>query len=85
MIDQEKLLKELPSNLRAEVIQHTHGEIIKKIKFFSDKPLDFIWAILPMLRSIKVHLKDVIYNQGDLAEEIFFISNGRVKLYIDIN
>jgi len=34
---------------------------------------------------MKVHSKDVIYSEGDHADEIFFISNGWVKLYIDIN
>jgi len=33
-MDQEDLLSELPSFLKAEVITHTHKNIIEKIKFF---------------------------------------------------
>jgi len=80
-----KLLNELPANLRVEVLSHTHGEIIWNIKFFNGKGADFLWEILPLLRSMKVHAKDILYNQGDHAEEIFFISQGRVKLYVDLN
>jgi CRP-like cAMP-binding protein len=67
------------------VVSHTHGEIIQKIKFFANKGADFMWGILPLLKPMKVHAKDVLYNQGDHAEEIFFIVKGRVKLYYDLN
>jgi len=53
--------------------------------FFEDKEPDFLWQILPLLRPMKVHAKDALYNQGDLADEVFFILKGRVKLYVDLN
>lgn len=86
-MDQEKLLNELPASLRAEVVMHTHGRIIKTIKFFDDKQSDpdFVWAILPQLKPMNVFNKDILYNQGDLPEEVFFILKGRVKLFYDIN
>lgn len=62
LVDQMKLLNELPANLRFEVISHTHGDIIKKIKFFSNKGADFFWECLPLLKSMKVHAKDILYN-----------------------
>lgn len=34
---------------------------------------------------MNVHPKDVLYNQGDHAEEIFFIVKGRVKLFYDLS
>jgi len=56
------LLNELSSSLRSEVIKHTYGQIITNIKFFSNKSTEFLWAVLPMLKSIKIHAKDVVYN-----------------------
>ena len=32
---------------------------------------------------MKVYQKDTLYNQNDYAEEVFFILNGRVKMYIN--
>ena len=84
-VDQEKLLEELPSNLRAEVVTQTHGEIINKIKFFENKDPDFLWSILPLLKQMKVYPQECLYNQADHADEIFFIVHGRVKIYYDLN
>ena len=44
-----------------------------------------MWAIFPLLKPMKVSAKDVLYNQGDHAEEIFFIVKGRVKLFYDVS
>ena len=35
--DQNNLLDALPSNLRSQVVSHTHGEIVRKLRFFDDK------------------------------------------------
>lgn len=59
--EQEKLLNDLPAALRSEVVKHTHGEIIRKINFFKEKDPDFLWAILPVLRPIKLMPGDVLY------------------------
>ena len=59
---QEKLLNELPASLRSEVITHTHGEIIQKINFFRDKDPDFLWAVLPILRPLKLLPNDILYS-----------------------
>ena len=83
--DQTKLLFELPSYLRSQVISHTHGEIVRKIRFFDEKSQEFIWAMLPLLSQIKVYSKDVLYGQGDQSAEIFFIIRGRVKFFYNVN
>mmetsp|Transcript_24313 Transcript_24313/g.23924 ORF Transcript_24313/g.23924 Transcript_24313/m.23924 type:complete len:481 (+) Transcript_24313:722-2164(+) len=83
--EQEKLLNDLPASLRSEVVSHTHGEIIKKVFFFKDKDPDFLWAILPSLRPIKLMPFDTLYAQGDHADEIYFIKKGRVKLFLELN
>ena len=62
-------MNDLPAALRSEVVQHTHGEIIQKINFFRDKDPDFLWAILPALRPLKLLPSDVLYTQGDHSDE----------------
>jgi len=37
LADTEKLLNDLPSSLRTQVISCTHGQIIEKISYFKDK------------------------------------------------
>lgn len=36
--DWQQLFSELPPSLRTDIIQSTHGQIIKGIRFFRDKP-----------------------------------------------
>ena len=71
--------------MRGQVIHHTHGEIVRKIRFFDKKPPDFILRMLPMFSHMKVYKQDPLYGQGDPAEEIFFINLGRVKFYYNLN
>ena len=47
--DWEKVFEELPPSLKTDVIQATHGQIIRGIIFFKDKPQDFLINIIPKL------------------------------------
>lgn len=78
-------MNDLPAALRSEVVYHTHGEIIKKINLFNDKDPDFLWAILPALRPLKIMTSDTLYTSGDHADEVYFIKKGRMKMMIDVN
>ena len=35
--DQEKLINELPSNLKSQIVAHTHGTIVRQIRFLDNK------------------------------------------------
>ena len=39
---------------------------------------------MPLLKQIRVVDQDKLYNQGDQAQEIFFLYKGRVKFYFDL-
>jgi hypothetical protein len=78
--DQKKLLQELPSSLRAEVVSHIHADIIKNITFFKDKGAEFLYAALPLVRRFNLPQKEILYKEGDPAEEVYFIFKGQIKL-----
>ena len=79
------LLNELPLSLRSEVVKQTYRQILETIKFFDDKDPEFLWAILPTFKPMRVYSKDILYNEKDHADEIFFILKGRVKISFDIS
>ena len=79
------LLNQLPSILRQEVLQATCKVMIDKFKFFQNKTGDFLWAFLPILKEMRVYSRDILYNQGDNPEEVFFITLGKVKLLYDFS
>ena len=58
-------------------------KIISKFKFLQTKDPDFLWALLPALKPMRFYSKDILYNQGDLPEEVFFIQKGKVKLVFE--
>ena len=82
---QDQLLNDLPQALRSQVIACTHGEIIEKIYFFQNKKPDFLMSIILDLRPLKVVQDDILYQQKDYAEEIYFLKSGKIKLHVDIN
>lgn len=63
--DWEALFQDLPPSLRTDVIQSTHGQIIDGIKFFKDKPQDFLINLIPRLKPMTLYDNDILFNQGD--------------------
>jgi hypothetical protein len=47
------------------VVQATHGQIIKGIRFFKNKPQDFLITVIPKLKSLNLFDNDILFSQGD--------------------
>ena len=82
--EQEKLLNDLPQQLRGHIIQCTHGELVERIDFFKRKESEFLFRVMPELKPLKLLQGDILYEQKDHADEIYMIRNGSVKLNVDI-
>lgn len=73
--------KYLPASLNDKILEHVYGDTVKKIKFFNEIPKkDFVWAVLPILVTIKFGLHDIVYIEKDLANEVYFIKTGSIKM-----
>ncbi len=55
-----------------------HKDILKNIPFFKCKETSFVAHIGPLLKEMKVSKGEIIFMEGDPAEEIFFIKSGKV-------
>lgn len=81
-VDEDQLLHELPTTLREDVLFFRFGGLIEAIEFLNRCPNnEFVWALVQCLRKVKVDKDDVVYQEGDFSEEIYFIKIGQVKLY----
>ena len=49
-----------------------------------DRP-EFNTAIVHELKPINLGKNELLYQQNDAANEIYFIQTGKVKLYVDLN
>ena len=66
----ESLLEELPSSLRAQLVTLIFDENkLGVIKFFQKQNPNFLNMILPLLKRITVEKDEVIYKDGDMADE----------------
>ena len=68
-MDHKAVFDDLPTNLRAEVIEFTHGKTLKPFRFFAGADPEFIWAMGCKLKSQKLKPGDKLYKIGDHAEE----------------
>ena len=82
--DSEKLLEELPIELRDKVIAKTHSEVFRKIKFFWGRSMEFNNAIVHELKPINIGQTELLYQQQDQAEGIYFIHSGKIKLWVNV-
>ena len=72
----------LPPSLRDELLSFIYGKIVAKIQFLKDcEDQDFLWHVLPILKSIQLTTDDILYFRGDYAEDIYFIIHGTIKMY----
>ena len=66
-------MNEIPVKLRHLVVGKTHGPIIEKINFFENRSKDFISSIIYELKHMNMADKEILYQQNDIANQIFFI------------
>ena len=67
--DDGGILEELPASLRSEVITFTHKNIVDNVSFFRDKDPNFIVDILPKFRHINLEREEILFSEGNYAEE----------------
>ena len=73
----------MSQELRDQVVHITHVNVYA-IKFFHNRSEEFLSRIIYELKPISLGVNEVLYEQGDELDQIYFISHGKVKLYIDM-
>lgn len=69
--------------LKEEVFYIQFGDILEKFDFFDDLEIDCAWNIVKNLKKIAYDKGNVIYNDQELSDTMFFIHKGTVKLYAE--
>lgn len=79
------LLADLPVAVRANIMIHTHKDIIETVSFLKETEKTLLWLILPLMKPMRFYEKDLIYRQQENAQEVYFLYEGEVTLSLDIN
>lgn len=80
--DKHSLFNDIPRALQFEVALSMHGGIIKEMQFFKGKGRAFVLHFMPLFKPQKYISGDYLYKEGDYADEMYYISLGRVNLVI---
>lgn len=57
----------------------------QQITFFRNKNVNFLSIIVPKLHPHKVFSCDYLYSEGQVAQELYFVTNGSFSLYMDLS
>ena len=77
-MDPKEMIKELPSQLRNELILICYANLKSSISILNIDE-NFTATIIPYLQFLEVQPGEVIYRQDDPPKDIFFIEKGKVN------
>ena len=82
-IAERGLFEELPVTLRHKLISHKYAREILDIHLFRNMDRAFLSQLIVHSRPSKVYPGEVIYDCGDVSQEITFILRGSVRIIIN--
>ena len=65
--------------------EHDHISVIEALACLGDLPLDQLSVLIRLLESKRVPARQALFEQGDTAEQVYFIGSGRLAKYQDGN
>jgi hypothetical protein len=81
-MDEKQILSLLSEPLRDEIYTHIHGVVIKRCTVFQENyDPHFISLLTKALESETFAPGDVIFNDGEFSNKIYFIQNGTVDIF----
>lgn len=78
--DETSVLEDLPSSLKLQVALHLNKDIIEKVPMFNGAPEELIRQIVLNLKPVLYTPGDYIFHRGEMGDEMFFISRGKVDI-----
>jgi hypothetical protein len=78
------LIQCLPPRLKIEISQYVLKAKIRGVKLFNDKPKEFLAFVIPRLKPRLTHEGMYIFREGDTANNIFFLLNGKAGYAIEM-
>eukprot|EP00163_Fabomonas_tropica_P015524 TRINITY_DN2832_c0_g1_i1.p1 TRINITY_DN2832_c0_g1~~TRINITY_DN2832_c0_g1_i1.p1 ORF type:complete len:676 (-),score=118.38 TRINITY_DN2832_c0_g1_i1:248-2275(-) len=77
-----EIIASLPAHLQLTVCLQLYKELLSKVEFFKDCSQNFIDSLVVKLQSEVYAPGDFIIRQGDIGQEMYFISGGQVDVII---
>lgn len=81
--DEEKLMREIPKDLKFEIACNMHDGFLNSCMFFRDRDKEFISSIALFLQPHYFSKNDAVIHTGELATDIYFVLHGSVNFVCD--
>ena len=82
--DKQHIFNELPKGLKYEIAMGMYQGAIKTLPFFQDKNEVFIATIVPFLLPSLAIGGSMVYQEGEYADEVYFIVTGRCAVVVRV-
>ena len=80
-MDEKQILTLLSEPLRDEIYTHIHGVVIKHCEVFKIYDSHFISLLTKALESETFAPGDIVFQDGEFSNKMYFIQNGTVDIY----
>lgn len=82
-LDQNEILADLPDTMKNQITENMFKDMIEKSDFFPKNDIGFISSFIKKFRLILVPQHEYVFYKGDIAEELYFIVNGKAVVIDD--
>lgn len=73
------ILKDLPIELKCEIVLFTFEKPISKINFFSSQDKLFIATVFPLLKESNFRCNETIYSLYEIPYDVYFVVKGKIQ------
>ena len=80
--DDSETLRDLPLPLKTDIAMHNCRELLQSVPFFADNDAGFIASIVTMLKPTMFLPGQVIFSEGSIGQEMFFVRSGEVEISV---
>ena len=80
-LDEKQILGMLSEPLRDEIYAHIHGVVIRRCKILTEFEEHFISQLSKTLELETYGPGDIVIEEGELSNKLFFIRSGRIDMY----
>ena len=82
-MDEESVLGNLPTKLKAEIAMHVHLDTLKQVAIFQDCEPGLLVELVLKLRLAVFSPGDYICRKGDIGKEMYIIKRGKLQVVSD--
>ena len=80
VMDEGAMINNLPNNYKEELFYFQYGNLIEKLIFLKELPIELTWALVENLKKVQYNKGDVIFEKNELSDSIYFIFKGKINI-----